>query len=140
MTLKRRPKHNPPPDAPEGIVSFDFVRFFPHRFWTSNWAKDAEYPGGFRYKILSVRDEDKNTIEAVILREEPGGYKEETNRAPALTPAGFERDLAEIVAEMQRTFGIQFEEHDMSFVRSENEFLECMEDFGWHDWEPEKPN
>jgi hypothetical protein len=135
-----RRKHNPPQDTPEGIVSFDFLRFFPHRFWVSSWAKDAEFPAGFRYKILSVRDEETKRIEAVIVREEPGGYKEVTIRHPGLSPAEFETDIAEIVADMRQTLGLDLEEQDMSFVRTEDELLECMEDFGWGDWEPEKPN
>jgi len=48
--------------------------------------------------------------------------------------------MAEIVAEMRQALGLQLEEQDMSFVRTENEFFECMEDFGWGDWNQEKQN
>lgn len=133
---KHRRRKQPPTEAPEAFVTFDFASLFPHRFWVSNWSKDEEYPGGFRYKLLSVRDEKKDKIILVTVLEELDGCKTEMGRMVASPVSAFDPLIKEHVADMEKTFGIKFEESHLSYVRTEEEFDEVSHDEGWRDWEP----
>jgi hypothetical protein len=49
-----------------GFVELDFDRCFSGKTWVSNWAKDKSYPHGYCYKLMSVRDAKKHTVEMVF--------------------------------------------------------------------------
>ena len=116
--------------GPRGFIKLDFARYFPHKFWISTWAKDASYPGGFRYKILTARDEKKGLVEMVLLLEETDGTKEEMHRARVRDDSvdGYARVFWE---GLEKEHGIEFEEQDFSKARSEEEFEEAVSRYGW---------
>ena len=118
----------------------DLVRFFPHIFWVSNWAKDGQFPAGFRYKLLSVRDEKENKIELVTVMEEPGGIKTERDRITFSPLSAFERLAPGYVAKLEEAFGIKFERLDLTDIRSEADWEERCREEGFRNWEYSPPN
>ncbi len=113
-----------------GFLKFDFVRYFPHKFWISDWGEDATYPGGFRYKILSARDEKKGVGELVLVLEQKDGTKQEMHRAQVKLAAldGYARVFSE---GLESEHGIEFEEQDFSGVRTLKEFDRAVAEYGW---------
>lgn len=114
-----------------GYVKLDFVRFFPHKFWISTWGSDPSYPEGFRYKLLTVRDEKRECIEIILLLEQRDGDKQEMHRATIdLRKAD---DYARIFWKgLEEEHGLSFEEQDFTAVRSIVEFNEAV---AAHDWD-----
>ena len=119
-----------------GIVKLDFARYFPHKFWISDWSEDDEYPEGFRYKVLGVRDEEEQAVELVLLLEERNGSKQEVHRALVKVAAadGYARVF---VDGLEEEHGLDFEEQDFTAVRTAEEFDRAAAAYGWSDEEPE---
>jgi len=124
------------PSEQPGFFKIDFVRFFPHKFWISNWGNDATYPGGFRYKLLSVRDEKKHAAELVLLLEQNGGGKQEMHRVQVKLDAldGYARVFWE---GLENEHDIEFEEQDFSEVRTADEFDQAVAEYGWSGDDPD---
>ncbi len=122
-------------DIPEALVSMDFSQTFPHKYWISTWSKDESFPKGFRYKILTVHDEQEDMIEIVLALEEPGGLKNEMERMN-VSPSAADRTCAIFTDGLAEEHGIQFEELDLSEVRSEEEFERRVTEAGWYEWQP----
>jgi hypothetical protein len=117
-------------DIDIGLVNFDFVRFFPQKFWVSNWATDETYPAGYCYKILAVRDEMERKVELVLIRSHRDGTKEELHRAAV--PIGEVDEAASIFSVgLAKKFGLDFEEQDFSAVRTLEEFRALSRKYGW---------
>jgi hypothetical protein len=113
-----------------GLVNFDFVRFFPQKFWVSNWATDETYPSGYCYKILAVRDEMERRVELVLIRSQRDGTKEELHRAAV--PIGELDEAASVFSVgLAKKFGLDFEEQDFSAVRTLEEFRALSQKYGW---------
>ena len=117
-------------DIDIGLVNFDFVRFFPQKFWVSNWATDETYPSGYCYKILAVRDEMERRVELVLIRSQRDGTKEELHRAAV--PIGELDEAASVFSVgLAKKFGLDFEEQDFSAVRTLEEFRALSQKYGW---------
>jgi hypothetical protein len=117
------------------LVTYDFVTCFPHVDWISNWSSDDQYPDGFRYKILTVRHDPERKIEVVLVMEEVSGNKIERLRLDVAADA-FDRTVRSLVAKLAVRFEIEFEEHDLSDVRTADDFDKRIEELGWRDWKP----
>jgi hypothetical protein len=117
------------------LVTYDFVNRFPHVGWISNWSSDDQYPNGFRYKVLTVRHESERKIEVVLVMEEADGNKIERLRLDVAAGA-FDKTVRSLVAKLAVRFRVEFEEHDLSDVRTADEFDERVEELGWRDWKP----
>jgi len=119
------------------MIKVDFERFFPHKFWISTWGKDSAYPDGFRYKILSARDEKQQTIEVVLLLEKSDGEKVEMLRSePQLNAIdGYARVYWR---GLEDEYQIEFEEQDYSAIRTAEEFEDAVASHGWSSSEPGK--
>jgi hypothetical protein len=113
-----------------GLLKLDFVRFFPHKFWISSWSEDEAYPDGFRYKVLSARDETVKTVEFVLLLQARDGTKQEMHRA-AVGVDGADRYIRVFVEGRESEYGIDFEEQDFSEVRLPKEFETLVAERGW---------
>ena len=124
------------PSQQPGFLKLDFARFFPHKFWISDWGEDEAYPDGFRYKILSARDEEHGLVELVLLLEEWGGTKQEMHRVQVKLAAldGYARVFWQ---GLEREHGIEFEEQDFTHVRTEEEFDRAIAKYGWSSREPD---
>ena len=48
----------------------------------------------------------------------------------------FDRTVRSLVAKLAVRFEIEFEEHDLSDVRTADEFEKRIEGLGWRDWKP----
>lgn len=120
-------------DSTIGVVIFDFTSRFPHKFWVSSWAKDEQYPEGFRYKLLSVRPEPNGLIELVVLVEQTSGDKSEMTRLD-ISPSAFNRTAATFTAGLAEEYNLDFEELDLSSVRTEQHFREVVISAGWQEW------
>lgn len=118
-----------------GFVKIDFARHFPHKFWISDWSEDQQYPAGFRYKILGVRDETKQVVELVLVLEERNGDKQEMHRAQVKVAAadGYARVF---VDGLEEEHGLDFEEQDFTAVRSAEEFDRAVASYGWSGEQP----
>jgi len=119
----------------EALISLDFSKSFPYKYWISTWAKDESYPKGFRYKLLTVHNEHEDMIEMVLVLEEPGGLKNEMERMK-VSPSAADRTCAIFTDGLAETHGIQFEELDMAGLRSEEEFEKRVTEAGWYKWQP----
>jgi len=115
------------------IVKMDFQTTFPHKYWISEWSKDASYPNGFRYKILSVRNEADSWVEFVIVMEEPGGLKTVRKRLDIKLKA-FDNISSKLCAGLAEDFSLSFEEQDFSHIRDADAFEKAIREVGWHEW------
>ena len=122
-----------PEDEQDAIVSIDFSRTFPHKYWISNWSSDESYPQGFRYKLMSIRMEPENKVQFVILLQEKNGDKHEFSRTTYSSLDFFERASLSMVNGLESEFQIDFELQDFSKIRTEHEFAELAAQFGWLD-------
>jgi len=119
-----------------GFLKLDFARYFPHKFWISDWSEDGQYPEGFRYKLLSARDEKKQAVELVLLLEQRNGDKQEMHRAQVKVAAadGYARVF---VDGLEEEHGLDFEEQDFTTVRTTEEFDRAVTAYGWSGEEPD---
>jgi hypothetical protein len=117
------------------LVTYDFVTRFPHVGWISDWSSDDQYPDGFRYKVLTVRHEPERKIEVVVVMEEANGNKIERARLEVAADA-FDKNARSLVAKLAARFEIEFEEDDLSDVRTAEEFDKRTEEIGWREWKP----
>ncbi len=117
------------------LVTYDFVTRFPHVGWISNWSSDDQYPNGFRYKVLTVRHEPECKIEVVLVMAETGGNKIERLRFDVAADA-FDKNVRSLVTKLAARFKIEFEEDDLSDVRTADEFERRTKELGWRDWKP----
>jgi hypothetical protein len=112
------------------FVNFDFTRWFPHVFWVSDWKEDESYPGGYRYKVLSVRDVIDQRVEVVVVLEERNGPKTEMARVSG--PLSGVRGMAiHFTDGLAGRFGLTFQEQDFSTVRDEEAFDANAKEYGW---------
>jgi len=123
-------QREPDYEALEGFVRFDFLTLFPHRFWISNWASDEEYLSGYRYKVLSVRQEPEGLIELVVLIENSSGAKKEMTRLK-VSASLLDRSGQKLVDQIAGLHGLDFEMIDLSDVRTEDEFVRRVDQAGW---------
>jgi hypothetical protein len=127
----RKDKEQPP----KNLVPLDFITTFPHKYWVSDWTKDESYPEGFRYKILSLRNNEKDMIHIVLLLEESNGVKTEMERME-LPPSAAERMCAVFEDGLSKEYCIQFQELDLSAVGSSDELARKVTEAGWYEREP----
>lgn len=114
-----------------GYVKLDFVRFFPHKFWVSTWGTDLSYPDGFRYKLLTVRDETERRVELVLLLEQRDGDKLEMHRA-TIDMRQVDGYAGAFWKGLEEEHGVSFEEQDFTAARSIIEFDEAVAAHGWN--------
>jgi hypothetical protein len=119
------------------IITLDFVTLFPHKSWISNWSKDEHYPEGFRYKLMSVRNEASGQFEFVVVIEEPGERKTEMTRLTVAPESALERTARTFVKGLADDYHLEFEEQDFSGIRSEKEFERRSAAIGWGIREPQ---
>ena len=119
----------------QALVSIDFVKRFPHRFWFSSWSKDAEHPTGFRYKFLSVRPEPTGLIEFVVALEQRGGAQTEVNRLE-VSAAAFEKTVAIYVDGLTESGNLVFFAVDLTRCRNAATLERILGDAGWYEVSP----
>jgi hypothetical protein len=126
------PRRSEPQDGKkkpmQGMVVIDCVRAFPHVFWVSNLGRDQEFPQGFRYKILAVRQEPEGKVDAVLFRELPDGTKTELLRFGGARDA-FAPDS--MIQDLGRKLSITFERFDLSGIKTYPEFETMAREMGW---------
>ena len=88
-------------DSTQGVVSLDFSSLFPHKFWVSTWSRDEQFPDGFRYMLLSVRQESAGLIQLIGLIEEEDGAKTEMSRLDAIASS-----VEEILSSVAEEFAV----------------------------------
>jgi len=120
-------KRDQPPER--GFVHLDFEHTFPHVFWTSGWSRDEEFPGGFRYKVFSLRHEPAGDFEVVLVQETGDGKKTEMNRW-SVPPDKFGAS-EEMIRMLEQDFAVKFDRVDMSTVRTFDEFEARSRQIGW---------
>jgi len=108
----------------------DFVKVYPHMIWVSSEGRDQEYPQGFRYKLLSVRRDDTQTVEFVLLREVPGQAKVVAIHAEGPV-SKFEQSTRGVLDRLGRKLNISFEQFDLRAVTNFDEFNAKIAAFGW---------
>ena len=125
----------PAESDPNPLLVLDFKTRFPHKFWVSSWASDQSYPDGFRYKLLSARDEAADTVELVLVLEEPGALKTEMSRLSSSLEA-FDRVASTFVNGLSESYLLEFSLLDLTTVRSPEEFERTAAESGWREWSP----
>jgi hypothetical protein len=114
----------------DGLVTFDFVDLFPHKFWISDWSSDSQYPDGFRYKLLSTRRESVDVIQFLVVLQHRSGDKEVLSTID-VTASVFDRVAATFVDGLATQHGLDFEEQDFSSCRTLEAFDEEAAIVGW---------
>lgn len=114
----------------EALTTLDFTKRFPFKYWISDWAKDDTYPEGFRYKLLSVRDESEHMIEFVVVLQQLNGDKKLMKQMSISTDA-FERTANVFLEGLTGAYGLQFECLDFSTVRDAAKFGDLVCQAGW---------
>lgn len=117
-------------DSTQGVVSLDFSSLFPHKFWVSTWSRDEQFPDGFRYKLLSVRQESAGLIQLIVLIEEEDGAKTEMSRLE-VSPSAFDRTANTFIHGFIESYEIEFTELDLSNVRTAEEFERLVAESSW---------
>ena len=117
------------------FVTLDFIRRFPHRFWITDWSSDEHYPAGYRYKILSSREEPDGPMEFVVLLEERSGQKTEMKRL-SISPLSFDHTADVFVSGLADSYDLKFELVDCTAARSEDQFERIVTAAGWHSYQP----
>ena len=116
------------------LITLDFVRRFPHRFWISQWTSDEHYPDGYRYKVLSARTEPEGPIELVVVLEERSGDKTELKRIDVSRDA-FDRTAEIFLSGLEETYDLDFEEVDCTAVRHAEQFERMVAAAGWNSFD-----
>lgn len=114
----------------DGLVSFDFVDLFPHKFWISDWSSDSHYPKGFRYKLLSARRESGDVIQFLVVLQHRSGDKQVLSTLD-VKASEFDRVAALFVDGLAKQYGLDFEEQDFSTCRTLEAFDEEAARTGW---------
>lgn len=123
--------NTPEYDSTEAFVSLDFETYFPHKYWLSSWARDEQYPEGFRYKLLSVRSEADDLIQLLVIIEEISGVKSEMTRLDVSSSA-LDQTAATFTEGLSEEYNIEFTELDLTKVDTEPEFEQLVEAAGWY--------
>ena len=113
----------------DGFVRLDFTHTFPHVFWISTFGHNEQSPGGFRYKVLTMRREPDMTIELLLLRESSDGTK--TKVAHMQTPLDKFGATDDMVRKLGRDTSVTFERFDLSTLRTFDEFKVRAIEIGW---------
>jgi hypothetical protein len=128
---KRKPADPPASGSsePEAYVRLDFIRTFPHIFWISSVSYDQEAPNGFRYKMFTVRHEPGMNVELILLRERDDGIK----RVLAHMQGSMEKfgTTQDIIRELQSSANVEFEQFDLSSIRTFDDFRIHAIEVGW---------
>jgi hypothetical protein len=114
----------------DGLLEFDFVDLFPHKFWISDWSADAQYPDGFRYKLLSSRCESRDVIQFLVVLLQRSGDKEILSSLDVATSV-FDQVAARFVTGLAEKYGLDFEEQDFSSCRTHAAFASESRARGW---------
>jgi hypothetical protein len=117
-------------NASGALLTFDFRCVFPHKTWVSDWAADETYPAGFRYKVMSARHEDNESIELLIVLEHRDGSKNILKHYDVKS-TGFDRVAETFVKGLAETHGVNFEEQDFRACRTAEDFEARAVHFGW---------
>ena len=112
------------------LPTIDFKDTFPWKVWVSSEGHDAEYPSGFRYKLLSVRSADSQTVEFVLVREVPPGKKIIALHAKGPL-ARFDEAAAKLLDTFAQKFNITFQKFDLTDVHNFEEFQTRARGLGW---------
>jgi hypothetical protein len=112
------------------LPTVDFKDTFPWKVWVSSEGHDAEYPSGFRYKLLSVRSGDSQIVEFVLIREIPPDTKIIALHAKGPL-AAFDKAAAKLLDNYARMFKITFQQFDLSDVHNFAEFQSRASQLGW---------
>ena len=118
-------------ETPVGILpTIDFRETFPYLAWISTEGQDEKYPDGFRYKLLSVRTADSETVEFAMIRELHDGTKIVALHARGpLAPFG--ETATAMVNDFSRRYDVEFTRTDLSDVRDLEEFRQRATALGW---------
>jgi hypothetical protein len=126
----RKWRHHQPDMTSDGLLSFDFVDVFPHKFWVSDWSSDSQYPDGFRYKVLSARREPENVIQFLVVLQQRSGDKEILSSLD-INASVFDRAASKFVNGLAKQHGLDFEEQDFSSCRTLEAFDAEAARMGW---------
>jgi hypothetical protein len=120
-----------------GILKLDFETWFPYKFWVSTWSKDNTYPNGFRYKVLTAQNEKEQSIQMVIVLEEPNGNETVLVDETRLPIDYFDKISQPMRDGLETSFNIQFDQgSDLSDVRTLDEFKLRTIAADWYSQEP----
>ena len=114
------------------ILSFDFVRLFPHKTWVSDWSGLEGERGSFRYKIMSARHAEGDVYELVIVLQNGDRTKQVLKHLEL--QGGVDGTARVFVRGLSQEYGIDFEEQDFSSCRSADEFEAAADRYGWKDY------
>jgi hypothetical protein len=114
----------------DALFAFDFVDVFPAKMWVSHWATDAEYPAGYRYKMMSALRARENVVELLVVLEQRSGDKEVLEQL-TIRPDAIDRIGRRFADGLSEKFGLDFEEQDFTNCRTEAAFESAARRYGW---------
>ena len=116
------------PIEDRGLVHLDFHETFPHVFWTSAWQPGSDTKDEHRYKLLSVRHLKAAKVRFVLLEELRDGSKRIIQEFEGPLEI-FDAD--EMTRNLRQWFGVEFDQVDMTEVRTFQSFEERSKEIGW---------
>lgn len=117
-----------PVAAQQGLPAVDFATVYPHLVWVSTEGRDAEYPAGFRYKLLSVKRGEQ--VEFVLIRDVANGTKTIAMHAKGAI-SKFEGAASGMLSRLGTKFDVSFERFDFREITSVEEFKKLAAKIGW---------
>jgi hypothetical protein len=114
------------------LPAIDFSEVYPHLIWVSTEVRDRDNPGGFRYKLLSVRHEQIQMVEFVIVRENHLGERARVIHARGPVE-NFEATSADVLAHLGQNAGVTFDLYDLRDACDLERFRAKLSAFGWEE-------
>jgi hypothetical protein len=113
-----------------GLPIVDFTRYFPHMVAVSEEVKNAQWPRGVQWKLVSVSDEQEKLVTVALIRRE--GRERIVRVLLAKGPAGkAEEGFRSLVTEAAEDYGVRFETADLRDVRTFETLKRRAEGSGW---------
>lgn len=117
----------------EPLIKIDFLNTFPGKYWMSNWSKDEKYPNGYRYKLLSSINHQKDIAELVVVIEERDRSKTEMARMDVAL-SSLNRIAATFTNRLSDSYALDFDFQDYSTITTAEEFEKLIFQAGWHEY------
>ena len=119
------------------LITFDFEDRFPHRMWISTWSDDdldasaEDAVSIYRYQLVSVLQQERNTVEFLILIQHRDGSKQVLKHYDVDQP-DFDRVANAFLEGLAEDETLSFIERDFSDCRTLETFEARGAAWGWN--------
>ena len=112
-----------------GLPDIDFKRYFPHILAISEIQKDSQFPDGYQYKFITVRDEEDKVMFLALTRR--GGTDRLVRLYLAKGPIASDLDMRNRAEQFGKRLQLKFEVVDLRELRTLDEFRLKAQGMSW---------